>query len=428
MGKESVEKRCRVCNQSKPLSEFIKDKAYKDGYRTECKNVKSISEFCKDRYYKDGYHHICKSCQSKRQKEMKTRWEKERKQQSKKIESKTCIKCNKILPISQFTRSVNIKDGFDSICKTCQTQRKKEYKKRWKKQRLQKPDSIKEKECPSCHRILPLSEFYESDSHKDGLSFYCKRCSLQKQKYCSDKWEQERSKKRTMIKEKECNICHRVLPISQFYKNRRFKSGINATCIRCEHRRQIEYIANWKEKRSQKEEIIDEKECIGCHRILPISSFNQNKRRKDGLTSSCKECEAKRLGRYMVKWKNERATKSDDDSILFPSFEKRCCVCNRVLPLSNFYTRPGSKDGFNASCKECDLKRAKTYRLKKKDRPKITSKEKLCKRCKRTLPSSMFHKNCDSNDGLSTYCGECKNKMHKEYRNNPETHEKLLKY
>ena len=51
----------------------------------QCKNVKSISEFCKDRYYKDGYHHICKSCQSKRQKEMKTRWEKERKQQSKKI-------------------------------------------------------------------------------------------------------------------------------------------------------------------------------------------------------------------------------------------------------------------------------------------------------------------------------------------------------
>ena len=43
-------------------------------------------------------------------------------------------------------------------------------------------ESIKEKECPSCHRILPVSKFYESNSHKDGLSFYCKECELQNQK------------------------------------------------------------------------------------------------------------------------------------------------------------------------------------------------------------------------------------------------------
>ena len=129
MGKELSEKLCTVCNQTKPLSKFIKDKSYKDGYRNECKEcknkrmnrylkswsssntelpsekkckqckkVKPISEFCKDKYYKDGFHHICKSCQSQRQKDMKARWEKQRKQQNQNIESKTCTKCNKILP------------------------------------------------------------------------------------------------------------------------------------------------------------------------------------------------------------------------------------------------------------------------------------------------------------------------------------------
>jgi len=463
MGKESVEKRCRVCNQSKPLSEFIRDKAYKDGYRTECKqcknermnryleswkssrtkppvekrckqckNVKSISEFCKDRYYKDGYHHICKSCQSKRRKEMITRWEK---QKSREPESKTCTKCCRTLQISQFTRSVNSKDGFDSICKTCQTQRKKEYKKRWKKERLQKQDSIKEKECPSCHRILLLSEFYESDSHKDGLSFYCKRCSLQNQKRFAKKWEKVRSEKVTKIKEKECNLCHRVLPVSQFYKNRRYKSGISATCMSCEKKRQIEYISNWKEIQTQKEETRGSKECVRCHRILPISSFNKNKRRKDGLTSACKDCGAKRQVHYIEKWSEERKKKKKADSFtLFPTFEKKCNICKRILSTSKFYPKARSKDGLSSNCMECDKKIAIETRKKYlesgkwKENLKNIPEEKECTRCHQVFPSSNFNKRKESKDGLSLYCKQCVSIKNKEYRYNPETRERLLKH
>ena len=101
---------------------------------------------------------------------------------------------------------------------------------------------------------------------------------------------------------KECNICHQVLPISQFYKNRRFKNGISATCIRCETKRQINYMANWREERKYQEEVIAAKECVSCHQILPVSYFNKNKRHRDGLTSACKTCEKKRQDGYIHKW------------------------------------------------------------------------------------------------------------------------------
>lgn len=459
------EKKCNVCHQVKPLSEFVKEKDFKDGYRPLCKDcknkrlkeytkkwaeersnttyfpkekqckdcleVKPIDEFTKDKYQKDGKSHVCKECKAKRQKKMIERWKKER---TTLPEDKECIKCHRILPSSQFTNNINSKDGLDSLCKDCQTQRSIEYKKRWKEERLQKPDSIKEKECPTCHRILPVSEFYESDSHKDGLSFYCKECELQNQKRFAKKWEKERSKKKTNLKRKECNICHRVLPIAQFYKNRRFKDGISAACIDCETKRQIEYIANWKEERDQQEEVMAGKECIKCHRILPISHFNKNKRRKDGLTSACKDCEVERQDAYIEKWTEERKKKKDDSFTLFPTFEKKCNTCKRTLPTSQFYPKAGSKDGLSSNCIACDRKIVKETRKKYlksgkwKDNLKNIPKEKECRRCHKILPSSQFHKRKESKDGLALYCIQCVSIKNKEYRNNPENRERLLKY
>ena len=34
------EKECNKCHQIKPLSEFVKDEAFKEGYRPECKEYK----------------------------------------------------------------------------------------------------------------------------------------------------------------------------------------------------------------------------------------------------------------------------------------------------------------------------------------------------------------------------------------------------
>lgn len=36
------EKRCRTCNDSKPMDQFVKDASRKDGYEGECKSCKRI--------------------------------------------------------------------------------------------------------------------------------------------------------------------------------------------------------------------------------------------------------------------------------------------------------------------------------------------------------------------------------------------------
>ena len=159
--------------------------------------------------------------------------------------------------------------------------------------------------------------------------------------------------------------------------------------------------------------------------------FYSNIRKKDGLTSVCIDCSKKKGNEYILKWEKERSRKNQQiDFTLFPDYEKKCKSCNRILPISMFYKKIRSKDGLSSNCIECDRKYVKDRRLlKKKNRkkPKIP-KEKLCKKCNRTLPSSEFHKNCDSSDGLARICRDCKNKLQREYFSRPEVKKKLSEY
>jgi hypothetical protein len=375
---------------------------------------------------------MCRDCKSKKQQALVEKWKKERFQGQNISQEKRCIYCQRTLPSSQFGGNIRSKDGLSNICKECQKKRKEEYKNRWREERGQNPEAISEKECPSCHRILDVSEFYQSNSHKDGLSFYCKECELNHQKKHRAEWKEDRALHRVKIpREKECNICHRVLPTSNFYKNRAFKDGLHSTCIQCETSRSRDYRNKWLEERSSNKILPEEKECATCHRTLSISMFYKNIRRKDGFTSSCIDCEKQRGIEYIEKWKEERGQKGANGSFtLFPAFEKECNICHRILTVAQFYKKSRSKDGLSSNCIECELKLTKERRLKRKKTRKKTviPEEKFCKKCQRTLPSSKFHKNCDSSDGLARYCGECKNKMHKEYRSKPGVMEKLSEY
>lgn len=48
---------------------------------------------------------------------------------------------------------------------------------------------------------------------------------------------------------------------------------------------------------------------------------------------------------------------------------KKCTICGKTLPLSAFYLKSGSKDGYQHCCKECHKQQNKKYYK--------TSKEKL---------------------------------------------------
>lgn len=461
------EKKCNVCNQIKPLSELVKEKGFKDGYRPLCKEckkkktesivnkwaeerqnkkilikekkckdcnqIKTISEFVRDKYHKDGRSNVCKECKKQRQNKLKEKWKRNRNQNNYLVEEKKCNSCGHLYPRTQFTILSNSKDGLSHICKSCEAERRKKKKLLWKIERSTK-EQITHKICPSCNRDLPVSAYYKMEGWKDGVSFYCKICSLQKQKVYAKKWEEERKEGKNIIHQKECILCHRFLPTNRFYKNRSWKDGYNGVCIACERNRQQRYIKLWEKERTISSESPTEKKCILCNRVLPAEFFNSTKRRKDGLSSACKECFSKRQNAYIIKWAEEHQNKKENAFSLYPEFEKICNKCKKTLPKSQFYKKARSKDGLSSNCIECEKKIAKQTRIryfksgKWKENLKNIPKEKECKRCHKVLPSSQFDKNKERKDGLSRLCKNCKRIKNKEYRSNPENLEKLLKY
>ena len=373
--------------------------------------------------YKDGLHSHCKSCVIKKSQELKNRWKKERKQ-AKPPKEKLCTRCYRVFPIAHFCSNVSSKDGFDNICKDCLNKQQGDYATRWIQERKNKPHKNKKK-CPGCNRTLPVSEFYSHEALKDGLNNYCMECSKRMRREYMDKWEQKRELTTKVPIAKECNICHRILPLKKFYPNRVYKDGYSGTCIACEKRRSREYMQQWEQEGVA---IPKEKQCQACKQIFPEDHFVRNKRKKDGLAYLCKKCSKLLREEYNLQWSKERESKIKDEFTLFPTFEKTCSLCHQIKPLTMFYTRKNSKDGHSSSCKECDRKLARNYLEKQVKQPKVIPKNKVCSACKRLLPASEFHKSNQRKDGLFIYCKDCQNKKHKEYCNRPEVKEKLKEW
>jgi hypothetical protein len=458
------EKECSMCHQFKPREQFYKNRSKKDGLTNlcrlchkvshkeywvkwavdrkrgqikvpeekeckKCHQVKPASMFYKSYNRKDGLDYICKTCKSKKRVKLIKKWKNGRNINKIKVKAKKCKKCRKILPISHFNKSIYYKDGFDSLCRKCSMELTQEYKIKWAEDRDKSPSNIDEKFCPSCNRVLPLSAFYVDDYTKDGLRTYCIECELRKAELNTVKWSEERLQIKEIKKEKICNICQRKLPVSEFHKSRRYKDGLCASCINCQKIRQLEYVEKWKKFRDNNDEVLVAKECNVCGKILPVSSFSLNKKHKDGLLGTCKDCIESRHQEYMVKWKTEQLkhkidfTRSED---LFPTFEKKCYSCHKILPVTYFYHSTRKKDGYASSCKECAKKIVKESRERiKKNARRIIPPEKFCKKCDRLLPSINFNKNIHHSDGLSAYCNECNRKREREYRNRPDVREKL---
>ena len=394
------EKECKGCGQFKPLSEF----------------TESLS-------YKDGLHSHCKICQAKIRNEMKKRWKKERKK-TKLPEQKLCTSCYRVYPISFFCSNVDHKDGYDNICKDCLIKRNQKYSARWIEERKVNPAKEK-KRCPRCKKKLPISKFWSYEKHKDGLTNYCIDCQKRMTQENVVKWKKQREKQLNIPQKKECNICHRLKPLDKFYPNKRYKDGYSGTCIACEERRAQRYMEQWKKEGNV---FPKEKQCYLCKRILPSNHFVFNIRKKDGLSSICKDCEKIRREKYTIRWEKERKQKESEDFTLFPRFEKKCTQCGEIKPLRLFSPSKNSKDGRTSYCKDCGRKQQREYNERIKASKKIIPETKYCTSCNQTLPSSKFNKCNQRKDGLNIYCRDCSNKKHREYMAKPEVKKRRRKW
>ncbi len=144
----------------------------------------------------------------------------------------------------------------------------------------------------------------------------------------------------------------------------------------------------------------------------------------------CKACYRKNEKTTFARWEDQRKTAAFEFSLETVT-EKACLSCERTLPLSAFWKRKASKDGYNPYCIECLLWKDKERdaRLRQQGFPEERLPlEKQCVKCLRILPRASFRRNCLISDGLDPYCKDCRNVYYTAYKVRPEVKKRIVEY
>lgn len=84
---------------------------------------------------------------------------------------------------------------------------------------------------------------------------------------------------------------------------------------------------------------MDTKRCCTCKQYMPLDLFSRNRRNKDGLQYSCKECQKE--------YRREHYDNRPVDS------SKECSACGITKPASEYYKDKTTKSGLRSTCAEC---------------------------------------------------------------------------
>lgn len=112
----------------------------------KCSAEKDLNEFDKDPRNKSGLQGICRTCRLEAK-----RLSSELRRLGSDIDSpanKTCNKCERTKPISEFYRDSGISDGHSTICKTCKTSNTYKWRENNRSRYNQTQREYQKKACP----------------------------------------------------------------------------------------------------------------------------------------------------------------------------------------------------------------------------------------------------------------------------------------
>ena len=142
-----------------------------------------------------------------------------------------------------------------------------------------------------------------------------------------------------------------------------------------------------------------EKTCRVCGETKSRYKFWRSKVHLDQRDSVCAECRIKiRKEKKMAKQAISKEKKV---------MTKVCSCCGRELPLSEFYAREASKDGYNGQCRDCMREKSRKYsaKLRKKKLEVKKIKESMAKKTKPVKPHIIIDKTGMQNTGVPSIAG-----------------------
>jgi hypothetical protein len=219
-----------------------------------------------------------------------------------------------------------------------------------------------EKNCKNCGILKAFNCFTINKKLKDGRCNYCKECEKEKR-------EQNKNK------------------VSEQRKNRREK---------------------WKENPVE----YTEKTCKVCGVSKSLEKYSDNKIRKDGKESSCKECMMKKNGRNSSKVVEQQNFGNIPQVV---QGQKICSTCGVSKSLGEYYTiKRRNKDCKKINCKDCIKKNQEQHRVK--------HTEKICNTCVVSKSLDEYTNNRRYKDGKENQCKECVKRKQEQNK------EKLIEY
>lgn len=115
----------------------------------------------------------------------------------KSVGSKKCNNCGKEKPLEDFVKDKKCKDGRSGQCKKC----RQEYMAKWKAKReaaMEQTETVQVgKTCKKCGKAKPITEFDKNKNNKDGHSWQCKECRRAYQR----RYDRETGRKKKHVEE-----------------------------------------------------------------------------------------------------------------------------------------------------------------------------------------------------------------------------------
>jgi hypothetical protein len=151
-----------------------------------CKIEKPLKEFGIDKKRKDGRNIYCLFCAREKNRKYNANRKKRtlRRITEIQVESKTCVSCNTEKHYTEFHKSSFNKDGLYSYCKTCDSKKSKKRRKKYQTIKIE----IKEKTCISCNQIKKIEDFPKHKGTKYGYRSNCRDCENE---YLRNKYEND---------------------------------------------------------------------------------------------------------------------------------------------------------------------------------------------------------------------------------------------
>ena len=181
----------------------------------------------------------------------------------------------------------------------------------------------------------------------------------------------------------ECTKCRRVLPASEFHKNRRSANGLDARCKECVRRYKRELHQRRKRANANRTYPSDASFwCPSCKQLLLAAAFSKNPMLPNGLQAWCKVCmnkKAKRIQQSYVAAIEAKSlpavfmepedgeleaalalnTTSEVNEALSKFGLKWCPACRQAKEYADYSKDKYTRWGRRAYCKKCERQRKK---------------------------------------------------------------------